>query len=237
MTHSKTSEYGKCNCGWTSPKMDGATYRSTRSIDCSLGQHIARQTKKDAALGLTLRETPVQIDTKLAELYYAEAKAEAAIESAEDSIHYAAKDRRVYGQRGRQSWKLTFAEAKAKAEEIAANETIGYIAQQAIDALAEYDEKLAAKAAIRDEARPLNEEFVARGGWHRAFMVADGHVHSSMYCSTCNKGRRPTRFAWMVEYSGKDEAEIVEAAGWRACTVCYPSAPVGVTTSKMETVK
>jgi hypothetical protein len=46
-----------------------------------------------------------------------------------------------------------------------------------------------------------------------------------MDCSTCN---RRTGYAWMVDYSGKDEAEIVEAAGERACTVCYPSAPVDV---------
>ena len=32
----------------------------------------------------------------------------------------------------------------------------------------------------------------------------------------------------MIEYSGKSEEEIVEAAASRACTVCYPSAPVDV---------
>jgi hypothetical protein len=48
-----------------------------------------------------------------------------------------------------------------------------------------------------------------------------------MNCSTCNRGERPTQFQWMTDYSGMGEAQIVAAAGWRACTVCYPTAPVG----------
>src|SRR5699024_1181900 len=65
-----------------------------------------------------------------------------------------------------------------------------------------------------------------RGGWNRAFLVAGagGHVHSSTDCSTC---RPTTQYAWMTNYSGADEDTIVSDAGYRACTVCYPSAPVG----------
>lgn len=44
-----------------------------------------------------------------------------------------------------------------------------------------------------------------------------------MSCSTCFP---TTQFGWVTEFSGKDEAEIVAAAGEGACTVCYPSAPV-----------
>lgn len=76
----------------------------------------------------------------------------------------------------------------------------------------------------RTEAAPLHDEFDSRGGWPRAFLVTNsgGHVHSSMNCSTCFDS---TRYHWVTEFSGKDEDEIVEAAGERACTVCYPSAP------------
>lgn len=84
-----------------------------------------------------------------------------------------------------------------------------------------------------NEIAPLNREFTRRGGWHRAFLVVNngtGHVHSSMACSTC---RLTTQFHWMVEYSAKSEEEIVEAAGERACTVCYPSAPVDAKGTKM----
>src|SRR5699024_8536572 len=76
----------------------------------------------------------------------------------------------------------------------------------------------------------LNSKFVERGGWNRAFLATsggDGHVHNSTDCSTCNKGKTPTQFQWMTNYSGSDEKSIVDDAGYRACTVCYPSAPIG----------
>ena len=71
----------------------------------------------------------------------------------------------------------------------------------------------------------LDTEFRRRGRWTRAFLVSGGHLHSSMECSTCFT---TTRFSWMTQFSNEDETSIVEAAGERACTVCYPSAPVDV---------
>ena len=76
------------------------------------------------------------------------------------------------------------------------------------------------------QARPHNEEFRNRGGWTRAFIVAGGHVHSSQDCSSCHKGKQATQFGWLPELSGHAEAEIVDLAGDRACTICYPTAPV-----------
>lgn len=73
----------------------------------------------------------------------------------------------------------------------------------------------------------LDQVYRKRGSWNRAYLVPDGHLHKSMDCSTCNKGNTPTKFQWMTDYSGKSEKEIVGAAGYRACTTCYPSAPVG----------
>jgi hypothetical protein len=63
--------------------------------------------------------------------------------------------------------------------------------------------------------------------WTRAFLVinSNGHVHSSMDCSTCFS---TTRYNWLVQYSNDDEATIVSDAGQDACTVCYPSAPADV---------
>ncbi|WP_147265803.1 hypothetical protein [Nocardia puris] len=74
----------------------------------------------------------------------------------------------------------------------------------------------------------LDAVFQARGGWSRAFLVNNpsGHVHSSMDCATCNRNGRATNFKWLVEYSGRTEEQIIEAAGSRACTVCYPDAPI-----------
>lgn len=99
--------------------------------------------------------------------------------------------------------------------------------------LARADKLQKAYLAAKAEAVPFNEEYEARGRWTRAFIVIDGHVHSSMSCSTCNNGRYMTRFGWLTELSDHDEAEIVEQAGERACTVCYPSAPVNAGPSKL----
>ncbi|WP_156250964.1 hypothetical protein [Pseudactinotalea terrae] len=100
------------------------------------------------------------------------------------------------------------------------------IARRSLDDIAAGD---AAVQVHRAEIAAYDAEWNRRGRWSRAFLVTggDGHVHSSMGCSTCNRGQRPTQFQFMTEFSGNDEADIVTAAGWRACTVCYPSAPVG----------
>lgn len=84
--------------------------------------------------------------------------------------------------------------------------------------------------AIRREQDIYEAEYRYRGGWTRAYLVPgpQGHVHSGMACSTCNREGKLTRFAWLTEYSGMDEDALVEAAGQRACTTCFPSAPVEV---------
>ncbi|HTW07063.1 MAG TPA: hypothetical protein VME46_06125, partial [Acidimicrobiales bacterium] len=71
---------------------------------------------------------------------------------------------------------------------------------------------------IAAELQPYEHEY-RRRPWTRAFVVPGGHVHRSMDCSTCHP---TTRFAWLPDYSGADEAKIVEDACERACTVCYP---------------
>ena len=78
---------------------------------------------------------------------------------------------------------------------------------------------------IRNEAKPMEAEFAARGGWTRAFMVrnTNGHVHSTMNCSTCFP---TTIFGWMPEWSGRNQEEIIDAAASSACTICFPDAPV-----------
>ena len=61
--------------------------------------------------------------------------------------------------------------------------------------------------------------------WTRAFIVPGGHVHSSMRCHTCFT---TTTFYGVPQCSGLTEDEIVALAGERACTACYPTAPVDV---------
>lgn len=90
-----------------------------------------------------------------------------------------------------------------------------------------YVEEMTKSDAYSEQMKVYDQEYTRRGGWSRAFFVANGngHVHKEMSCSTCYAR---TKFLWLTQYSGKNEEEIVDDAGDRACTTCYPSAPVDV---------
>ena len=187
-----------------------------------------------AVLGLEVSpwsgKEPADVDTALAGLYRERSKVRSDIDRAATSIYYTVGARQVgYGRDRR--WNIPWPDAKAKAEELAATNTT-YVGR---DARRSLDELAAAKDAaekLQSRIEECDAEFVSRGGWTRAFLVvttgSGGHVHSSMGCSTCNKMGQETDFVWLPDYSGRDEDEIVSDAGERACTVCYPSAPVDV---------
>ncbi|MBF4459385.1 hypothetical protein [Pseudoclavibacter sp. VKM Ac-2867] len=103
-------------------------------------------------------------------------------------------------------------------------------AQRLEEAQAKVEEARALIEPLRAQMDSIDEEHARRGRWPRAFVVPQGHVHSSLGCTTCYP---TTRFQLLPEYSGKTEDELVEDAGDRACTVCLPSAPVDRPT-KME---
>lgn len=173
--------------------------------------------------------TPAEIDTLLGDLNGKAYDVEAQLRMHQSSVFHVAGAKRRYGRVSKHysGYSMTFEEALTKVAELAVPDAekpwVARDAQRVLDRRAE----LQAQAdAIADQIRPLNEEFRRRGGWTRAFLVTDGHVHSSMDCSTCNNGFEPTAFTWLPQYSGHDEAEIIEVAAERACTVCYPNAPV-----------
>lgn len=172
--------------------------------------------------------TPVEVDTVLAALYETYSRlvfADAPL--AKDRVFYAANAKRGYGRDAQ--WDMTFDQAVEKVEKMAADETaMDWDRKSAQGALDKWAAVKAEAKANREEQAPLHAEFKRRGGWTRAYLVVTkgtGHVHSSMYCSTCYP---TTQFAWLPTMSGHDESEIVEAAGERACTVCYPTAPAEV---------
>lgn len=59
--------------------------------------------------------------------------------------------------------------------------------------------------------------------WNRAWIVPGGHVHRSVSCHTLYA---ETQIFPVPQCSALTEDQIVELAADRACTVCYPSAPV-----------
>jgi hypothetical protein len=167
--------------------------------------------KETAAANDLTTKTPVEIDTKLAELDYERftqiievMNCEKAIKSLHERMDRAAKSSQAYNRR----W----------VEDGTAQKDVDAYKRKIVEA-----EKKAAE--IAQKMSVYDDEFDRRGGWTRAFFVANagGHVHKSMRCSTCFP---TTRFQWLTSYSGKDENEIVGDAGERACTVCYASAPV-----------
>lgn len=77
-------------------------------------------------------------------------------------------------------------------------------------------------AAVTAERQAAEREY---RGWSRAYLVTNsgGHVHRSMDCSTCYPN---TSYFWVTALSGLSDDEVVDEARERACTVCYPDAPV-----------
>lgn len=80
-----------------------------------------------------------------------------------------------------------------------------------------------------NDITPLHAEFESRGGWTRYYLVDsyDGHVHRDADRYRCSR-TRATVHIWLTEQSGMPAAELVELAGERACTLCFPDAPVDV---------
>lgn len=161
--------------------------------------------------------TPVEIDTVLYRLYGEHWSIRANRESVLTTLRHIVGDKHDYY---RKTWTYTADEVLRLAEDKADHDTT-YVGRNAKEALAKYSALGAEKAANEAEQRPLHEEYKRRP-WTRAFLVTDGHVHRSTECSTCFD---TTKFTWLVDLSGSDEAKIVELAGERACTVCYPTAP------------
>lgn len=170
--------------------------------------------------------TPVEIDTMLAELYGKRSDAEARIERLVGDIHRFAGDKGRQVSRNRKVYALDFRDAEAKAREFAATDS--YDAQAAQRVLKSLDEARATIAQAEEDAEPLDAEYASRP-WSRFFLVtsSNGHIHSSMHCSTCNSR---TTYGWYPEFSGQTMAEAI--AAWDArgsaevlCTTCFPDAP------------
>lgn len=90
------------------------------------------------------------------------------------------------------------------------------------------------KTAIAESKAALEEAYATKNTcdaefnsrpWSRFWLVtnAGGHVHRSTSCTTCFP---TTRYAFLPDYSGSTDAELIEAGGSSICTVCFPDAPV-----------
>src|SRR5690625_121567 len=169
---------------------------------------------------------PVDFDEHAAAAAAELSEARARMRGHVDALHRAVGDRKGASGAWGKSDEQVFAAARewvSLADGGAASEATGKQLRKPLrDAQAARERVERARAQVDG----LDEAFRICGGWNRAFLVAgaDGHVHAGTDCSTC---RPTTQYVWMTTYSGADEDTIVGDAGYRACTVCYPSAPVG----------
>jgi hypothetical protein len=102
----------------------------------------------------------------------------------------------------------------------------GYSPERRAELVAEITVLEQQAADLRDaEITPRNAEHFRRGGWTRYYLVtnSNGHVHKDRSCERCF---HDTQYAWLYEQSGLSAEELVELAGEKACTVCFPWAPV-----------
>jgi hypothetical protein len=89
-----------------------------------------------------------------------------------------------------------------------------------------HDEAAVKVAAIRAKIAPLDDLY-AQHNWSRFFIVtsSSGHIHRTMHCHSCNKGRNFTSFALMPSLSGSSTDAAVARLGSALCSHCFPEAP------------
>lgn len=110
-----------------------------------------------------------------------------------------------------------------------------YAGYWAVERITAEQDKLAEQIAkLNEQAEPLRVAAVSYDeahyeGWNRFFLVK--HIHSSQRCSSF---RWNTKIGWLPDVSGLTEAEAVAAHGETLCTICFPSAPVALTTKAVD---
>lgn len=173
--------------------------------------------------------TPVEIDTALAELHVTAQKLRSNLDgNSHTLLGMAGAEYHYRGRKRVTDMKLTDA-IEAIAQRLA-NPTDEYqlglgrgfcTMDDARKALAKRDAIFAEIAANDAAIHQLSAKYT---GWSRFFVVTSspGHIHSSMYCSTCYD---TTTYGWLPNLSGQTEAEAVAFGGSNLCTVCFPSAP------------
>jgi predicted secreted protein len=173
--------------------------------------------------------TPVEIDTELARLWGEINGRLERIQRSMGDLHRIAGDKGRWVNASRKAYELSDAQAEAKVREFIATGD-EYSTRSARSIIEMIDEARDFNAQDESAVQVLEAEYENRGRWSRFFLVtsSNGHIHSSMHCSTC--GIR-TKFAWLPGASGQTEAEAIAErdkldSAALLCTVCFPNAPV-----------
>lgn len=119
------------------------------------------------------------------------------------------------------------ADALATAREKLNEPAAGSVKRNVGDVLADYYAAVEARDAVYAQESTLQAEYDRRP-WPRYMSTtgSDAHIHSDMYCSTCNRGRYRTAFVFLTELSGTPIEQAIGRFQTTLCTVCFPDAPV-----------
>jgi hypothetical protein len=149
---------------------------------------------------------PRQHDEATRDLYEAQAKAGRQVKIELERVHQHAGDRR---DRYAGGWVMKNSEA---------------LGATTPDALSRFQAAAREAARLADEINDMDAIY-ATYRWSRYFLVTNtgGHVHRDRTCPTCFPA---TQYHWLPELSGCDEAAMITEFGEKACTVCFPDAPV-----------
>ena len=137
----------------------------------------------------------VLIDREIAAKHGVMMTALTKLEDAVDGLHWTAKDKRVR----RYGWTMNLEEVIAKLRASYAENPDEMYYGKSVDAkrsLDRYDETSSSYHVAEVAYREAEKKYE---GWSRFFLVlnTDGHIHSSMNCSTCTY---TTRFSWLIQY-------------------------------------
>ena len=194
----------------------------------------------DAPSMIPMSTNPIEHDTQLLELYRAQAKAEQTLVWKDN--HYRGEsqtrtERQRYGRSDNRSIAEVAADMQARRDEAVAywndpekghtdpERMVAYVVGKLDEVENSFNDAVAAVKAARDAIKAHEANYT---GWDRFFLVtsSNGLVHSSMNCSTCNKGRKLTTFALLPSFSDRPVDGLVTLFGPALCSVCFPSAPV-----------
>ena len=169
--------------------------------------------------------SPLDFDTYVASLFAKRTALYNKRGSAADSLHYAAKDKKVYIGRSRQGqWKMTDNYALVAVRgALQSEEFKPWEVKGVTETVEAYLDAGNAITTLNENIQETNLVFANRGGWQRFFLVVGGHIHASLECSSL---RWNTKIGWLPNLSGHDEASAVAEHGAWLCTICFPSAPV-----------
>ena len=163
------------------------------------------------------KQTPAQIDEKLAEAEYKLMTLSLRLTGAHKTVE---QFERHVERRGDLSSALLMYSGKDP------RETLRQLIVETTEARKPLD-------AIRDAAEA---EFKRRGGWSRYWLVCNtgGHVHKSRGCSSCYP---TTGFAWLPGASGQDSGGLIDLFGSTVCSVCFPEAPLDAIKAREKAAK